>query len=379
MIDLKRITSILSDLVSIDSVNPALVPGGAGEERIANYVSEFLATVGFEVQVESLGQGRANAVGRLQGRRTGPRLMLNGHLDTVGVVGMDQPFAPRIEQGRLYARGALDMKGGIAAALAAAEHLARGRDFAGEILVAAVADEEMESRGTRKLLECVRADMAIVLEPTGLEVATAHKGFAWAEIETRGRAAHGSRPGEGRDAIVDMGRVLRGIEELQADLNQRPGHPLLGHGSVHASLITGGQELSTYPARCTLSLERRLLPGEDAVTLEAEIASILVRLAASDPGFRAAYHMGYAAQALELSPSSPLAERLLDCTRKVAGPAARFGTQPFWTDAALLHEAGIPAVLFGPGGAGMHSSVEYVNLDEVRIVSEVLIELIAGM
>ncbi|HUY12060.1 MAG TPA: M20/M25/M40 family metallo-hydrolase [Terriglobia bacterium] len=379
MIDAERITAVLSGLVSIESVNPSLVPGGGGEERMAKYVYAFLAAAGFDARLERIGEGRFNATGLLKGLRSGPRLMLNGHLDTVGVSGMERPFLPRVENGRLYGRGALDMKGGIAAALVAAEHLAKQRDFAGEVLIALVADEEMESRGTREMLKQTRADMAIVLEPTWLEVATAHKGFAWAEIETRGRAAHGSRADEGRDAIAFMGRVLHQIEALQFELSQRPAHPLLRHGSVHASLISGGQELSSYPETCKLSIERRLLPGEDATTLEAEVIAIIVQLTAHDPAFHAGYKMGYSARALETPLQTCLAQHLLECTRTAIGSRARFGTQPFWTDAALLQEAGIPAVLFGPGGAGMHSAVEYVNLEDVRICSEVLIDFIAGM
>jgi acetylornithine deacetylase/succinyl-diaminopimelate desuccinylase family protein len=379
MTDPERAKNVLSDLVSIESVNPSLVPGGGGEERMARWVVAFLASAGFEVLLEEIAERRFNATGLLRGPRPGPRLMLNGHLDTVGVGGMREPFSPRVEEDRLYGRGSLDMKGGLAAALLAAEYLAKTADFAGEILIAAVADEEMESCGTRRLLRHCRADMAIVLEPTGLEVATAHKGFAWAEIETRGRAAHGSRPDEGRDAIAFMGRVLHHLEDLQSELNRQPAHALLGHGSVHASLISGGQELSSYPQRCLLSIERRLLPGEDTTTFEAELAAIIVRLAAQDPHFKAEYKIGYSAGALETPRSCPLAQQLLESARKMIRPGAKFGTQPFWTDAALLHEAGIPSVLFGPGGAGMHSTVECVNLDDVRICADVLIDFIAGM
>ena len=379
MIDAERITTVLSSLVSIESVNPSLVPGGGGEEQLANYAYALLAAAGFDARLERIGEGRFNATGLLKGLRSGPRLMLNGHLDTVGVAGMDRSFLPRVENGRLFGRGALDMKGGMAAALVAAEHLAKQRDFAGEVLIALVADEEMESRGVRELLKQTRADMAIVLEPTWLEVGTAHKGFAWAEIETRGRAAHGSRADEGRDAIAFMGRVLQQIEALQSELSQRPAHPLLGHGSVHASLIAGGQELSSYPETCKLSIERRLLPGEDATTFEAEVIAIIVQLTGRDPAFHAGYKMGYSARPFETPRQTSLARNLLERTRTAIGPRARFGTQPFWTDAALLQEAGIPTVLFGPGGAGMHSTEEYVNLEDVRICADVLIDFITSM
>lgn len=374
MIDQAQVAGLLADLVRIESVNPELVSSGSGEAAIARYVVEFLKTAGLQTQLQETSPGRFNAVGILRGRGGGRSLMLNGHLDTVGVAGMEDPFSARVKDGRLYGRGAQDMKGGVAAALLAAATLARGPSLKGDLVVAAVADEEWKSLGTRALLAEVRTDAAIVMEPTGLEVATAHKGFVWAELETQGRAAHGSRPEEGLDAIAFMGRVLGEIERLGQELNAAPRHPLLGCGSVHASLISGGQELSSYPAQCRLSLERRLLPGEDAATFECELGEVVSRLSKRDPGFRARYALGYSAPALETARESPIAQVLLACARKVVGPEAKFGAQSFWTDAALLHAASIPSVLFGPGGAGLHSTVEYVRLEDVVLCAETLAE-----
>lgn len=373
LISSARIVEVVTDLVKIESINPGLVPGGSGEERIARHVLKFLAASGLKTQLQEVETGRFNAVGILKGSGTGRSLMLTGHLDTVGVAGMEDPFSARVEDGRLYARGAQDMKGGLAAAMVAVEELARGPRLAGDLIVAAVADEELESAGARRLIETgAMADAAIVMEPTGLEIATAHKGFAWAEVATRGRAAHGSRPEEGLDAIFFMGRVLREIERLQAGLNNGAAHPLLGHGSIHASLISGGQELSSYPAECRLSLERRFIPGETPATLDRELSQILSRLAQQDPQFRAQYKLGYAAQPLETAPESAVAQTLLLCAQRVIGSRSRLASQSFWTDAALFSEAGISSVLFGPGGAGLHGSVEYVNLDDVRLCAETL-------
>ena len=375
-LDWARLTSVLADLVRIDSVNPDLVPGGRGERRIAGHVAALLDAAGLETRLEEVAPGRFNAVGVLRGPSKGKSLMLNGHLDTVGVAGMEDPFSARVENGRLYGRGAEDMKGGLAAALVAVEALAREGLSRGEVWLAAVADEEYKSIGTRALLDGgARTDAAIVMEPTGLEVVTAHKGFAWAEVESEGRAAHGSRPGEGRDAIAAMGRVLGEIEALQAALDAAPGHPLVGHGSVHASLISGGQELSSYPARCHLSLERRLIPGEDAGAFDQELSRILAGLSGRDPEFRASYQAGYSARPFEISREAPLARRLLECARTVMGPQAKFGVQSFWTDAALLAEAGIETVLLGPGGEGLHSAKEYVHLESVALCAEALYEL----
>lgn len=375
MIDGSRAARVLAELVKIESINPALVPGGSGELAIARYVADFLRQAGLEARLEEFGTGRANAVGILHGRGDGPSLMLNGHLDTVGVAGMAEPFSARVEDGRLYGRGAQDMKGGLAGALVAVETLARTGPLRGDVILAAVADEEYMSAGTRALVDSgVRADAAIVMEPTGLEIVTAHKGFAWAEVETRGRAAHGSRPEEGLDAILFMGRVLREIERLEAELETRPAHSKLGHGSVHASLVSGGQELSSYPASCKLSLERRLLPGEDSATFQRELGAIISRLRGQDVEFRASAALGYSAPAFEISEESPVARTLAACAGRLAGRAIPFGAQSFWTDAALLSAAGTPAVLFGPGGAGLHSAVEYVTLADVVLLASTLAE-----
>ncbi|HMD98701.1 MAG TPA: ArgE/DapE family deacylase [Terriglobia bacterium] len=375
MLDSSRLVSILAGLVKIDSVNPDLVAGGRGERQIAEHVAAFLEAAGLETRLQEVSPGRFNALGVLRGRAKGKSLMLNGHLDTVGVAGMEGPFSARVEDGRLYGRGAEDMKSGIAAALVAVEALAREGLSGGEVLVATVADEEYKSIGTRALLDGgARTDAAIVMEPTKLAVVTAHKGFVWADVVTEGRAAHGSRPDEGRDAIAAMGRVLGEIEALQRALDAAPGHPLVGHGSVHASLISGGQELSSYPAECRLSLERRLVPGEDAAALDQELSRILARLSGRDPEFRARYQLGYSARPFEVSREAPLARKLLGCARHVMGPHARFGVQSFWTDAALLAEAGIETVLFGPSGQGLHSTSEYADVESVALCAETLCE-----
>jgi len=370
-----EVIRVLSDLVRIESVNPELVPGGSGEAAIAHYVAGFLKAAGLEVRLQEVGKNRFNILGTLRGHGGGKTLLLNGHLDTVGVAGMAEPFSARVENDRLYGRGAQDMKGGLAAALIAAAALAREPALKGDLVITAVADEEYRSAGTRAVLrEGMKADAAVVLEPTGLAVATAHKGFVWAEIETEGCAAHGSRPEEGVDAIARMGRVLGEVEQLQERLKAKPCHPRLGWGSVHASLISGGQELSSYPERCRLSLERRLVPGEDAKAFEAELSDILARLSAADPRFRAHLSPGYSARPWESPEDSLIVSTLAACVRHVLEREARFGATTFWTDAALLDEAGIPSVVFGPGGEGLHSAVEYVRLDEVVQGAETLVD-----
>src|SRR5215216_2553089 len=253
------VTELASQLVAIDSVNPALVSGGAGESAIAAFVVDWARAAGLGVELLERTPGRPSVLVTARGSGDGRTLLLCGHLDTVNVEGMTEPHTPRVDGDRLYGRGAYDMKAGVAAALIACREAASLR-LAGDVIVAAVADEEHASLGIQEILGTVRADAAIVTEPTELELVVAHKGFVWSEIEITGRAAHGSRPDLGVDAILKSGPILAAIGALDAALGARP-HPLLGRPSVHASVIRGGDELSSYPARCILGLERRTLPG----------------------------------------------------------------------------------------------------------------------
>jgi acetylornithine deacetylase len=367
--------ALLEALVGIDSVNPSLVPGGAGEGEIARAVAEELAACGCTVEVTDVAPGRPNVVGVLEGRRPGRTLLLCGHLDTVGVAGMAAPFSPVVREGRLYGRGAVDMKGGVAAMLGAVRALAAtGGLAAGRLIVGAVADEEYTSLGAEALARAVRADAAVVTEPTDLTVAVGHKGFSWVEVTVRGRAAHGSRPLEGKDAILHMGRVLGRLEALDRALQAHPPHPLLGTASLHASLIEGGRELSTYPDRCTLSLERRTLPGEPIDVGPREVEAILSDLAGKDGELEAENRFLFGRLAYE-TPAGCELPGLLESALSRAGRPARRGGVSFWTDAAILGHAGIPTVIFGPGGAGLHAVEEHVRIDEVLACRDALVEV----
>ena len=351
---------LLRDLVAIDSVNPSLVPGAAGEAAIAARIAAELRTIGLDVEMHEAAAGRSNVVGVLEGRGRGHSLMFCGHTDTVGVEGMTAPFDPVDRGGRLYGRGAQDMKGGLAAMIDAARVVAGEGLAAGRLIIAAIVDEEFASLGADALVSRWRADAAVVTEPTDLRIATGHKGFAWFEIETRGKAAHGSRPREGRDAIMRMGRVLHALEALDRRLQARRPHPLLGTASLHASLIDGGAELSSYPDRCTLKLERRTLNNEDEASVTEELMGILSRLRQTDPEFEGSVRALFSRPAYEIPSSHPLVAAL----RKASQEDEIVGMS-FWTDAAVLGAAGIPSLLFGPGGAGLHSREEYVEIGDV--------------
>jgi acetylornithine deacetylase len=375
MTDFDPAVRLLRDLVAIDSVNPTLVTGAAGEAAMADAVAAELRRLGLDVEVRHVAPGRPNVVGVLEGLRKGRTLMFCGHTDTVGVHGMGSPFTPIVRDGRLYGRGAQDMKGGVAAMIAAAGAIAASGGLdSGRLIVAAVVDEEHSSIGADALVAEWTADGAVVTEPTGLEIAVGHKGFAWVEVDVQGRAAHGSRPAEGQDAIVRMGRVLGHLERLDRELQMRPPHPLLGTGSLHASIIEGGRELSSYPDRCRLQFERRTLPGDPPSTALDEALVILEGLRLEDPTFLGSARAVFGRPAYELAASHELPQALATIVRE-RGDMPRIGGVSYWTDAAVLAHAGIPSVLFGPGGAGLHSAEEYVHIADVVYCRDALAEL----
>ena len=365
-----ELTALVADLVAIDSVNPSLVPGGAGEARIAAFVVDWARGQGLEAEVLEETAGRPSVLVRARGTGGGRTLLLCGHLDTVNVEGMTGPHEPRTDGDRLYGRGASDMKAGLAAALIAARDAA-APGLAGDVVVAAVADEEHASIGVQEALRSVRADAAIVSEPTELELAVAHKGFVWCEITVTGRAAHGSRPHLGTDAIAKMGHVLTELEALDEALAAHE-HPLLGRGSLHASVISGGVELSSYPAECVLGLERRTLPGETAPEVERELAGLLDRCRAADPALEAEQRTLLVREPFEIDQDAELVG-LVRTTAAAAMPSPpRVGGASYWADAAFIAAAGIPTVMFGPGGEGAHAVEEWVSLADTEVVARTL-------
>jgi acetylornithine deacetylase len=366
------ITDLLAQLVAIDSVNPSLVPGGAGEARIAAFVAGWLTDRGLEVTVDEPLPGRPSVVGVARGTGGGPSLMLNAHMDTVTVEGMDRPHEPVVRDGRLYGRGAYDMKGGLAAIMVAGA-AATTAGLSGDVIVSAVADEEHSSEGVQSVLRRWRADACIVTEPTELCACVAHKGFVWAELETRGRAAHGSRADLGVDAIVGMAPALAGVPPLQTRLDAHA-HPLLGSGSLHASLISGGQELSSYPERCTLEIERRTLPGESAADVERELHELLALAREAEPRLGTELRMGLVREPFEVDPSADIVATLRAAAAPTLGAEPEIVGHKAWMDAAFIAAAGIPTVVFGPTGEGAHAIEEYVELESVQQVAEIVIE-----
>ncbi len=369
-----ELTQLIARLVSIDSVNPSLVNGGAGESEAAAFVADWGRDAGLEADV--LGDPlRPSVVLRARGSGGGRSLLLCGHLDTVGVEGMADPYVPRIDGDWLYGRGSYDMKAGLAAGMIAARD-AKQLGLAGDVIVAAVADEEVASVGVQDVLKSVTADAAVVTEPTELEVAVAHKGFVWSEIEVTGRAAHGSRPQLGIDAIVKSGRLLVELGELDGRFAERA-HPLLGRASVHASLIEGGRELSSYPDRCVVKIERRTLPGETAEVVERELDDLLDRCRMTDPDFAAERRTLLVREPLEVDAGHEIVETVRSAVAAVTGTQPVVGGASYWADSGLIAAAGIPTVLFGPSGEGAHAGEERVSLQATEVVAQTLVEVAA--
>jgi acetylornithine deacetylase len=265
--------------------------------------------------------------------------------------------------------------GGVAAMIGAARRLVETDGLpAGRLVVAAVIDEEHGSLGADALVTRWTADGAVVTEPTDLAIAIAHKGFAWVEVTTEGVAAHGSRPAEGRDAILRMGRVLSRLETLDGELRARTPHPLVGTPSLHASIINGGRELSSYPDSCTLQIERRTISGESLQHALTEVDRILSELRRADPEFRGSARLMFGRPPYEVGADEDLPRALRTAVAEAGKKTETIGVS-FWSDAAVLGSAGIPAVIFGPGGAGLHSTEEHVRLDEVIVCRDALTHL----
>ncbi|MBW2434157.1 MAG: ArgE/DapE family deacylase [Deltaproteobacteria bacterium] len=377
-INRKALVSLMQALIKIDSVNPSLSAQGVGEADISRYIGDYLKKLGLTVRYQNIRKDRVNVIGILSGTGGGPTLMLNGHTDTVSVDNMtDDPFDARLKDGKLYGRGALDMKAGVAAQIVAIQTLIEsGVKLTGDVILALVADEEYASIGTEAVVADYSADAAIICEPTDLQIVIAHKGFAWIRIDIFGRAAHGSLPHRGIDAIVKAGHLLTTIEQYAKNELTRKIHPLLGSPSIHASLIRGGTELSTYPDYCKVELERRNLPGEDHQMVTREFQGLLRDIQSRDNQFRADLDVFLFRPAYEISPDQPIVQGVQRAFESTCHRMPEFKGSWAWLDSAILAQAGIPTVIFGPSGDGEHAAVEYADVDSVVTTTRVLVQTI---
>ncbi len=373
-IDEQYLIETLKNMVSINSVNPSLTPQGKGEADLGIYVADELDKLGLETSFHEIEPKRANTVGVLKGTGQGPSLLLNAHMDTVGVEGMTiDPFGAEIKNGRLYGRGSQDMKASLAAMMAVAKAFVDANiTLGGDLLITGVADEEYASIGTEALIEQVSADAVIVTEPTDMQICRAHRGFIWYDVETIGRAAHGSRYAEGIDANMRMGRFLCQLEALEQELLKREGHPLTGPPSLHAARLRGGAEVSIYAASCLLQIERRTAPGETQDQATAELQEIIDRLSAADETFKATVKPTFRREPFVIDQAAEIVQILEGALVDRLGKKPPHRGQTFWTDAALFAEAGMETVLIGPTGYGLHSAEEWVDIQSTIDLAYVL-------
>lgn len=360
-------------LVRINSINPAFSGGTTDERAVAAHVDGELRALGMQTQLLEPEARRTSVIGRLHGTGGGRSLMLYAHYDTVAIEGMtSDPFAAEVRDGRLYGRGAYDMKGALASCIAAVKTIAAAGALRGDVYIAAVADEEVASIGIQEVLRHVLTDGAIVTEPTELQLCLAHKGFSWIEVETFGRAAHGSRFQDGIDANMRMGRFLAALEVLEQRLRSATPHERLGPPSLHAAVLKGGTGTSTYAEHARLEIERRTLPGETEESVVAEIREITDKLAGSDPTFKSNVRAFLTRPSYEARSDSPIVHAARKAATDVLGhPPAEIGAA-YWMDTALIAAAGIDTVCIGPTGAGAHAAEEWVDLHSMKQLAEIL-------
>ncbi len=365
------VVELTRDLIRIDSVNPELVPGAAGEAEIAEWCAAWLADRGFDVQKVGTPE-RPTVVAIARGAGGGQSLMLNGHLDTVGVASYDgDPFAAEVRDGNLYGRGVFDMKAGVAAIMVAAARAVAAK-LSGDVIVTLVSDEEFGSIGTEDALAAVTAHAAIITEPSELNLVLAHRGFAWFEIELSGVAAHGSMPHQGVDAIAHAGLVLRALDELRARFESALPHPLLGYSAVRVSMMSGGSDAATVADSCILTIERRMLPGETPDAVESELRAMLESLSASTPDFRFDLRRLVARGAFEADADWPIVRAVAESAERVLGGPASSRGEPFWTDAGLIFDAGMPCLLIGVDGGGAHADTEWATVASIEQLTDIL-------
>ncbi|MGE3311504.1 MAG: M20 family metallopeptidase [Limisphaerales bacterium] len=371
---LSPVVRLLRELIALPSVNPAFLaedPTLSGEQRVADYLASLGARAGLSVDFQDVVPGRRNVILRCAPKgAVRHRVLLAPHLDTVGSVdGSLAIFTPVVAGGRVWGRGACDTKGSVAAMLTALFAVAASpsRPSATEIVFAGLVDEENKQMGSRALSRSrLKADLAVVGEPTRLEVVTAHKGDVWARAETRGKAAHGARPELGVNAIHAMARVVELLEgAYAAELARRPRHPLVGGPTINVGRIRGGTQPNIVPDRCVIDIDRRTVPGETEAGVQREIGRFLRQ---NGVNAKLLDLKGVSAPPLETDPDLPWVRTFLEATgrRTVRGVT-------YFCDAAILAQGGIPCVVFGPGDiAQAHTAREWISVASLERGTAVL-------
>ena len=372
-----RLITLLSQLVQINSVNRTL-SGGPGERQLAEFIARRLNNLQLDAALQTVGPDQRNVTAIIAGKDRQRSLLLNAHLDTVGVDGMDQPFTLKRKEDRLYGRGTYDMKGSVAVMLLLADCFTRQKPPL-DLLFTFVSDEEDKSTGMEYLVDkwLPRVSPAIVggifLEPTEEDIGVCHRGFTWYELAVTGKAAHGSRPEEGIDAILPLRSALEEMSNIQAELQSSHPDPLLGHASLHSSIIKGGSELSMIASRSCLQWERRTLPGESSRNLAIELERMIQAVSNHAGDHTVTGREFFVRPPYRVAEDAEILKRL----REVA-PQSKLVGLPFWADSALAGAKGIPSILFGPIGHGAHAIDEWVSLKSLIRVYEILRKLISA-
>lgn len=369
-----QLEGLVSELVRIDSRNPWLIEGAPGEGAVAEAIAARLGDLGIDVVVDVVLPGRPNVVARLRGTGGGSSLCLNAHIDTVGDASWpDRSRLPAVEGDRLVGLGAADDKGHAAAVLLVIEALARSDTrLRGDLVGAFTMGEEATSEGTFDLVQRHRTDAAIVVEPFGIgRAVVTHQGFGWLDIVIHGRAAHGSAPDLGIDAISHAAEVVRRLDRLGAAWAADP-HPLNGATVYHASTITGGSDYATYPASATLGIEVGTQPGETIADRVRDIEAILTDARGSLPDLRADVVVRLDRDPFEARGHEALLDAVARATRDVTGAELALAGENAWMDCAIMQSAGIPTISIGATGGNLHAPDEWVSLPELVQVTEIL-------
>ncbi|REL33298.1 M20/M25/M40 family metallo-hydrolase [Rhodohalobacter sp. SW132] len=374
MVDRKFILKTVQDLVQINSVNPGLEEDGKGEAGVARYISKILDDLKIPYEIDELGPDRVNITGIIEGTGGGKSLVLNAHMDTVGVEGMSDPFSGKIEGDKLYGRGAYDMKGSISAIVGVAKAVKDHRvKLKGDLILSFVADEEFESIGANALIQKISADAAIVTEPTNLELCMAHRGFCVFKITTEGKTAHGGCHNEGVDANLKMGALLVELNKLANHLQKERKHPLCGEASMHVPMISGGRSLFIYSNSCTIHVERRTIPGETPSGVEQELKQIIRKIQDKDPEISASLELMMWRSPYEAEEGIGIVAAADTAAEGVFGKKLKRTGHTWWEDSAIFGEAGIETIIIGPKGGGIHEEVEWVELDSIHQLAELLL------
>jgi acetylornithine deacetylase/succinyl-diaminopimelate desuccinylase-like protein len=378
-IDQERTTSLLADLVRVESVTPWLIPDGSGERAVAEFMSSWLADLPVSVEIEEIEPGRVNLLATLRGDGDGPTLCINAHADTVGYVNWaDRALSPEIRGDRMIGLGAADDKSGCAAGLLALRELVEtGSRLQGDVMLACVADEEGVSIGTEHLVRTHPMDAAIVVEPDALpKLVVEHQGFGWIDVIVHGKAAHGSAPEEGIDAIVHMAEVIRRLDERDREEFAKTSDSPNGKTVFHTGTLHGGTDYATYPSIAVLGIEIGTQPGERLADRVREIEETFERCAKVLPGFRGEVDVKLDRDPFQAEGHQPIVEALDAAARKIIGGPFEPSGLNAWTDAALMQAAGIPTVLLGPARGNFHARDEWVPIPEVTSLAQILVEAI---